>query len=134
MASTVDVAVGILGIWLFISAAALAPHQMSASFARGAMFNGMVVGGFLIAGGLYAAIRASSTQQLTRTYRRRYWSICTLAVSAWLIVSPWVLGFSDSTRLLWNAVLCGGVLAALSIVNLLVTWHLGHDQHPGFVA
>jgi len=124
----------VLGIWLFISAAVLAPHQTSSSFLHGAMFDGMVVGGLLIGGGIYAASRASSTQQLTRTYRRRHWSVFTLALSAWLVVSPWILGFNDSTRLLWNAVICGVVLAILSGVNLLVTEHLGHDQHPGFVA
>jgi SPW repeat len=134
LASTVDLAKSVLGIWLFISAAVLAPHQASSSFLHGAMFDGMVVGGLLIAGGIYAASRASSTQQLTRTYRRRYWSVFTLALSAWLVVSPWILGFNDSTRLAWNAVICGGVLAILSGVNLLVTEHLGRDQHPGFVA
>jgi len=92
------------------------------------------VGGLLIGGGTYAASRTSSTQQLTRTYRRRHWSVFMLALSAWLVVSPWILGFNDSTRLLWNAVICGVVLAILSGVNLLVTEHLGHDQHPGFVA
>ena len=134
IASTVDIAKSVLGIWLFISAAVLAPHKTSSSFVHAAMFNGMLVGGMLIAGGIYAATRASATQELTRTYRRRYWSVFTLAISVWLIASPWILGFSDSTRLMWNAIICGGVLAILSVVNLRVAEHLGHDQHPGFVA
>ena len=58
----------------------------------------------------------------------------TLALSAWLVVSPWILGFSNNSRLMWNAILCGVALAILSGVNLLVTQRLGHDQHPGFVA
>lgn len=98
------------------------------------MFDGMLVGGLLIVGGIYAAARASATQELTRTYRRRYWSVFTLVLSAWLVASPWILGFSDSTRLMWNAVICGAVLAILSGVNLLVTENLGHERHPGFVA
>jgi hypothetical protein len=134
LASTVDLAKTVLGIWLFISAAVLAPNKTSSSFVHGAMANGMLVGGLLIVGGIYAAARASATQQLTQTYRRRYWSIFTLALSAWLFASPWILGFSDSNRLMWNAVICGVVLAILSVANLLVTERLGHDQHAGFVA
>jgi hypothetical protein len=134
LASTVDLTISVLGIWLFISGAVLAPHETSSSFLHGAMFDGMLVGGTLIVGGIYAATRASATQQLTRTYRRRYWSVFTLALSAWLVASPWILGFSDSTRLVWNAILSGVVLAILSGVNLLVTERLGHDKHTGFVA
>jgi hypothetical protein len=134
LASTVDLAKSVLGIWLFISAAVLAPHETTSSFLHGAMFDGMLVGGLLIVGGIYAAARASATQELTRTYRRRYWSVFTLALSAWLVASPWILGFNDSTRLMWNAVICGAVLAILSGVNLLVTENLGHERHPGFVA
>jgi hypothetical protein len=134
LASTVDLAKSVLGVWLFISAAALAPHQTSSTFFHGAMFDGMVVGGVLIAGGIYAAVRASSTQQLMRTYRRRHWSAFTLALSAWLVASPWILGFGDGTRLVWNAVICGVVLAVLSGINLIVTEHLGPDQHSGFIA
>ena len=67
IASTVDLAKSVLGIWLFISAAVLAPHKTSSSYLHGAMFDGMLVGGLLIVGGIYAAARASATQQLTRT-------------------------------------------------------------------
>ena len=50
IASTVDLAKSVLGIWLFISAAVLAPHKTSSSYLHGAMFDGMLVGGLLIVG------------------------------------------------------------------------------------
>jgi hypothetical protein len=134
LASSVDVAKVVLGIWLFISGAALAPHQTSRSFVHSGLVNGMVVGGLLMLTGIYAAMRASSTQQLTRTHRRHYWSVSTFALSAWLVASPWIVGFDDSSRLLWNAVVSGIVLFALSSINLLLTRkHLGREQHPGFI-
>jgi hypothetical protein len=44
-----------------------------------------------------------------------------IAVGAWLLVSPWVLGYSDSYPATMNAVLFGVVLVMLELLNL--------DQH-----
>jgi len=63
---------------------------------------------------------------------RRQWSLFTLAVAAWLLVSPWVLGCgSDDTRVALNDVAAAVVLAALSLANLRLTRFLGHDDHRG---
>ena len=45
-----------------------------------------------------------------------------LVLGAWLLVSPWVLGFSTATALMWNAVLIG----ALIVVS--ASWALGKEQ------
>jgi hypothetical protein len=41
-----------------------------------------------------------------------------MIVGAWLIISPWVLGFSDSILVKWSSVLCGIVIVAISFWNL----------------
>lgn len=35
-------------------------------------------------------------------------------IGAWLIVSPWVLGFSDSVLVKWSSVLCGLALVLMN--------------------
>ncbi len=37
-----------------------------------------------------------------------------IAIGAWLIISPWVLGFSDSFLVKWSSVLCGIVLVVMN--------------------
>ncbi|MGB7957985.1 MAG: SPW repeat protein [Minisyncoccia bacterium] len=47
----------------------------------------------------------------------------TLAVmGAWLIVSPWVLGFSDNFLAKWTNVLCGIVLVLIAAHALSEKW------------
>lgn len=40
------------------------------------------------------------------------------ATGAWLLVSPWPLGFSASTALMWNAVIVGALVALLAAWTL----------------
>ena len=37
-----------------------------------------------------------------------------VALGAWLFVSPWALGFSTSTVLMWNAVIAGALIVVLA--------------------
>jgi hypothetical protein len=37
-----------------------------------------------------------------------------IVIGAWLIVSPWVLGFSDNVLIKWSSVLCGIILVAVN--------------------
>ena len=37
-----------------------------------------------------------------------------IVIGAWLIISPWVLGFSDSFLVKWSSVLCGIILVAMN--------------------
>jgi len=37
-----------------------------------------------------------------------------LALGAWLFASPWALGFSTSTLLMWNAVIAGTIVVVLA--------------------
>jgi hypothetical protein len=38
-----------------------------------------------------------------------------VVIGGWLIVAPWVLGFSDEVLVKWSSVLCGLVLVAMNV-------------------
>ncbi len=48
------------------------------------------------------------------------WSFWTLfGFGVWLIISPWIVGFSDLNLPSWNVLLVGLVVVFLSLWNLL---------------
>ncbi len=38
-----------------------------------------------------------------------------IIVGAWLIISPWILGFSDEVFVKWSSVLCGIILVVMNV-------------------
>jgi len=42
-----------------------------------------------------------------------------LGLGLWMIVSPWVLGFNTIAVLMWLAVICGAVIAAMATFVLI---------------
>jgi hypothetical protein len=41
----------------------------------------------------------------------RAWAVpAVLALGAWLLLSPWLIGFSETAPLMWNSVICGALL------------------------
>jgi hypothetical protein len=132
-ASALDLLKGVVGIWLFISTAALGVGTHD-SFPEEPSINALLVGGALVWGGIQAALQTSATTEtLVGPAARRYWSFFTLAVAVWLLISPWVLGYSGEARLLWNSIACAIVLVILSLLNLTVGRQLGEDDSSGFV-
>lgn len=128
-ASAIAVLQGIVGIWLFISTVALGVHPRTGR----ELVNFMAVGGIMLLTGILAAVRSSASTQLARTRAQRRWTWVWLVVAAWLLISPWVLGFSSSTRLVVNAVVCAAVIAALAIANWSFTNRMGPEEHKGIV-
>jgi hypothetical protein len=49
----------------------------------------------------------------------------TLALGAWLLISPWILGFTTSDALMWNAIIIGAIVIVLS------AWTLSQEQRTG---
>lgn len=47
-----------------------------------------------------------------------------LALGAWLLVSPWLLGFSTSASLMWNAVIVGLLIVGFA------WWTIAEEQRP----
>ena len=132
LASTIDIAKTIVGIWLFVSTAALTPHTIS-NEPSAPLLNNMIVGGVLIITSVAAAMGSSSTNDVMRPVHRRKWSYLTGALGVWLIISPWILGYGGSSKVALNDVICGAVLILLAAANYVLSQSMGHDRHQGFV-
>lgn len=103
----------VLGLWVFISP--WIPQFGGAGDL--ATWNFWIVGfavAFLAAGALSAFQRWEE------------WTNIVLGV--WLLASPWLLGFSTSAALTWNAVIIGGLVAVFA------GWALYEEQGPRQVA
>lgn len=101
-----DAVNAVIGVWLFVSPWALA----YASDAM-AMSNAIVVGAALLAAALGAIFVPRAWEEWTE-----------LALGVWLIVSPWILGFSALEMAMLCAVVTGLVIAALAL------WTLATDK------
>lgn len=94
----------IVGIWLIISIWVLSPTLAEGASTTLATWN------FVISGAAAAVLAASAL------FAFREWEEwLDIVVGAWLVVSPWILGFSGVPNLLWNALLCGGVIIVMSV-------------------
>lgn len=51
-----------------------------------------------------------------------YWFAFHLLVGIWLIISPYVLGFTDMFQAYWNAVAAGAVFVLSSAIALYFNW------------
>jgi hypothetical protein len=93
----------VLGIWLFLS-----PWILGFAGAPGAAWNAWIVG---------VIITAASVAALTAFQQWEEWVNFVLGI--WLVISPWVVGFSSLAQARNNAVIVGVVVAALAIWNAL---------------
>ena len=99
----------VVGLWLLISPWAL-QHQAEGN----PTWNAVIVGVVVAAIALYAMFEVMAWEE---------WANAALGV--WLVISPWVLGFSALAAAMWNAVIIGVVIAALAL------WTLGTDKDIG---
>jgi hypothetical protein len=91
-----------LGLWIFGSPWFLEHSMMLARSSGGgmrAMWN-------LWLGGLAIVVLAIVEVEAFRPWEE--WA--NFALGAWLLASPWVLGFSGSGLLMWNAVIFGALV------------------------
>jgi hypothetical protein len=103
---------GLLGLWIIVSPWAL-EHTMPSDTGGLAMWNLWTVGVAVL---VIAAIALFAFQAWEE------WTNAILGV--WLLVSPWLLGFSTSTALVWNAVIIG------TLVAVFAGWALYEAQGP----
>lgn len=97
----------LLGAWLFLSPWAL----NYASELPGAAWNAYILG---IAIMLFAAFAM---------YMPKVWEEgLNIALGAWTVVSPWVLGFASNNNVALNAVIVGALVIALAL------WAMVRDQ------
>jgi len=87
----------VLGLWVFIAPWVL---QQSATAGNSAMWNLWIVG---VAVAVFA---------LAAMFAFQVWEEwVNVGLGIWLLVSPWVLGFSSTSILMWNAVILGILIA-----------------------
>lgn len=91
----------ILGIWMFLT-----PWMFSdtAFFSEtGVALNFWIVGAAVAALSFFALQKLQAWEEGLK-----------IALGVWMFLSPWVLGFSASRPLLWNALISGILVAAFS--------------------
>ena len=89
----------VLGLWIFAS-----PWILQLTTA-----NNTVTWNLYIVGIAVAALAA------TALFAFQAWEEWTnLVLGLWLLASPWILGFSSSTLLMWNAVVAGALVVVLA--------------------
>jgi hypothetical protein len=96
-----DAVNAVLGAWLVLS-----PWAIGYQSELAATSNAFVIGVALIAAALGAIFVPRAWEEWTEG-----------ALGLWLVVSPWVLGFSGGAR--FNAVVTGIVIAALALWTLM---------------
>ena len=101
----------VLGLWLLASPFALG--YMDVSFA---MWNAFAFG---------AIIAVSALAALIAFHEWEEW--VSAAFGVWLIVSPWVLGFTVSAFATWNHAIVGFLVAAMAGWTI---WRSREHGHP----
>lgn len=96
----------LFGTWLFISPWVLST-ALSVGEAATANWNFWIVGAIVV---------LSAALALRDLHPWEEWTNMILGV--WLFLSPWVLGFSQSSNYLWNALIVGAAFVISSAVAL----------------
>jgi hypothetical protein len=93
----------VLGLWLIVS-----PWALGLIGNRAPTWNAWAFGLVIAAAALAALISFKVWEEWVEA-----------ALGAWLIVSPFLLGFSALTYALWNQVIVGVIVAALAVWSAL---------------
>ena len=96
----------LLGIWLIISTFVLTFF----SNLPAAQWNNVIVG---ILVGLFSVVRLSGDP-------RACWSWSNVVLGIWLIISPFVLGFSGIAPAMWHNVIVGIIVGLLALSKALL--------------
>lgn len=99
----------VLGLWMVASPWILA-HQEEAIPTGNAVILGLLIAALA----LLALFKVMAWEEWV-----------SVALGAWLLVSPWVLGFSGIATAMWNAAIVGIGVAAFAL------WALGTDKDIG---
>ncbi len=104
----------LLGLWTLVS-----PWVLAYQTETQPMWNSVVIG-------LLIAVMAVT--ELVDLMAWEEWS--NVALGIWLLISPWVLGFSALHVAMWNAVVIGIVVAGLALWVLATDKDIGGWWHP----
>jgi len=107
----------VLGLWIFASPWVLQHTMAAGTTVTGVTASSAAMWSLYIVGIAIAALAAAALLAF-QTWEE--WINLTLGI--WLLLSPWALGFSSSTLLMWNAVIAG------SLVVVLAGWAIAPPQ------
>jgi hypothetical protein len=99
----------ILGLWMVV-----APWILAYQTEPRPMWNSVILGILIAAVTVYALYQVFAWEE---------WANVVFGV--WLVISPWVLGFSGLYAAMLNALIVGVIVAALAL------WTLGTDKDIG---
>jgi hypothetical protein len=103
-----DILIMLLAAWLCVSPVAL-PDEVRPPISANAILVGVVLAGIALA----AVYHLDSPHE---------WAI--VVGGAWIVASPWILGFSDAPRAAWNHWIVGLLIVALAGWELLALRHM----------
>lgn len=95
----------VLGIWLAVS-----PWALSYSGEAAPAWNAHIVGVIVAVAAIAALVAFQKWEEWVNA-----------ALAAWLIVSPYILGFSALTSALWNQIVVGVLVGILAIWAAVAT-------------
>jgi hypothetical protein len=98
----------VAGVWLII-----APFVLGYSVVPAALWNDLLVG--------LAIIVLSATRTAGEGYRMAWPSWTNVALGVWLILAPFILGYSTITAALWNDIILGVIVGGLALWSALTT-------------
>ncbi len=104
----------VLGLWVFGSPWFIEHAMIGTEPGAGTrgMLNSWVIG---------LAVVALTTLAINGIMKA--WSqLGVFALGAWLLLSPWIIGFTATAPLMWNAVICGG------LIFVFAGWRLVADR------
>jgi hypothetical protein len=99
----------VIGLWMIA-----APWVLAYQAETRPMWNSVVVGVLVAAAAVYAMYQVFAWEEWTN-----------VVLGAWLVVSPWLLGYSGLYAAMLNAVVAG------AIVLVLAFWALSTDKDIG---
>src|SRR3989344_4124610 len=98
----------VLGLWLIIS-----PFILGYGNAATPMWNSVIVG---------VGVAILSGVRTTNDGVRQSWlSWVNVILGAWLLFSPFILGFADNVAALWNNIILGATIAVLAAWGALIS-------------
>ena len=93
----------VFGIWLVLS-----PWILGYVAEQAAAWNAYLVGAIIAVAAVVALVKF-----------RKWEEWVTVALAIWLIISPWLLGVSALTTVLWNQVVVGLLVGGLAIWSVM---------------
>ncbi len=110
--------VAIVGLWELIAAFVLGYSTTST-----AMWNAVIIGLALIILGIWAAVSKAETTDKTLDW-------INLILGVWLIISPFLLGYTAVAAAVWNDVIVGLVVVVLTAWGVYAIGHQPHITSP----